>query len=73
MFVRYLIERLDYVDGQRVAVWGHGYGGHVATRLLAEDKDKQIVCGIAVAPVAKWQNYGLCLAYSDIASLPDTA
>ncbi len=55
---RYLIDNLEYIDGDRVAVWGHGYGGHLATRLLAEDKERKVVCAIAVAPVAKWQNYG---------------
>lgn len=55
---RYLIQKVDYIDAERVGVWGHGYGGHLATRLLAEDKDREITCAIAVAPIAKWQNHG---------------
>jgi dipeptidyl aminopeptidase/acylaminoacyl peptidase len=49
---------VEFIDGDRIAVWGHGYGGHLATRLLAEDQDRQITCAIAVAPITKWQIHG---------------
>ena len=55
---RHLINKVEYIDAERVGVWGHGYGAHLATRILAEDKDREIRCAIAVAPIVKWQIHG---------------
>ena len=58
-FFRHLIENVPYLDRTRVAVWGWSYGGTVATRMLAEDDANILKCAIAVAPVTKWELYGM--------------
>jgi len=52
------MKELNYIDSGRVAVWGQGHGGHLALRVMTEDKDKAISCSVAVAPIAKYQDYG---------------
>jgi len=42
---------------ETIGVWGWGYGGYVATLLMAHDIDAVFKCGIAVAPIAKWEFY----------------
>ena len=53
------MENVPYVDPTRVAVWGWSYGGTVAARMLAEDDENSLKCAIAVAPVTKWELYGM--------------
>lgn len=56
------MKRLPFIDKDNMAVWGWGYGGYVTTAILAldgKDKDKQLFrCGIAVAPITKWEFHG---------------
>nr|XP_053643640.1 dipeptidyl peptidase 4-like [Cherax quadricarinatus] len=54
---RYLRDNLHFVDERRIAIWGWSYGGYVTTMALARDADKVFSCGIAVAPVARWEHY----------------
>ena len=44
-----------YIDGDKVCVWGWSYGGFVAGRVLAQDGDGTVQCGLAVAPVTQWE------------------
>lgn len=50
----YLVAHLPFVDKHRVAMWGWSYGGYVTARVMASDT-QVIKCGIAVAPITKWQ------------------
>jgi len=53
--VRYLAER-EYVDGNRVGISGHSYGGYMsALALLRYPEVFQV--GVAGAPVTDWRNY----------------
>ena len=52
-----LTSQLTFVNPKRVAVTGHGYGGQLALRLLAE-KEPAVTCAVAVAPVTSWLSYG---------------
>ena len=53
--VRHLTQR-DYVDGTRVGISGHSYGGYMsALALLRYPKIFQV--GVAGAPVTDWKNY----------------
>nr|XP_045608607.1 dipeptidyl peptidase 4-like [Procambarus clarkii] len=54
---RYLRDNLHFVDERRIAIWGWSYGGYVTTMALARDADQVFSCGIAVAPVARWEHY----------------
>ena len=54
----HLLNNLSYIDRSKVAVWGWSYGGFLAARILAEDKDEVVKCAAAVAPVTRWQLYG---------------
>ncbi|XP_071527492.1 dipeptidyl peptidase 4 isoform X2 [Panulirus ornatus] len=54
---RYLRDNLHFVDERRIAIWGWSYGGYVTTMALARDADDVFSCGIAVAPVARWEHY----------------
>jgi len=66
---------LPFVDSSRMAVWGWSYGGYLATKILANDakneKESLLKCGVAVAPVSKWQFYDS--AYTErYMGMPDT-
>ena len=37
---------------------GRSYGGYVSTMALAKDSEEVFKCGVAVAPVARWEHYG---------------
>lgn len=55
---RYLRDNLHFVDARRIAIWGWSYGGYVTTMALARDADEVFTCGVAVAPVSRWEHYG---------------
>ncbi|XP_076028317.1 dipeptidyl peptidase 10 isoform X2 [Oratosquilla oratoria] len=54
---RYLRDNLHFIDARRIAIWGWSYGGYVTTMSLAKDAEKVFHCGIAVAPVTRWEHY----------------
>ncbi|CAL4066477.1 unnamed protein product, partial [Meganyctiphanes norvegica] len=55
--VKYLRDNLAFVDPKRIAIWGWSYGGYVTTMALFRDADNVFACGIAVAPVTRWEHY----------------
>ncbi|XP_034243089.1 LOW QUALITY PROTEIN: probable dipeptidyl-aminopeptidase B [Thrips palmi] len=56
--VKYLSDKLKYVDRDRVGLWGRGYGGFSTAMILSEDRSPGVfACGIAVAPVTNWAHY----------------
>ena len=47
---------LDYVDGERIGIWGWSYGGYMASLGVSKGADVFKI-GIAVAPVTNWRYY----------------
>ena len=41
-----------------MAVSGVSYGGYIATKMLSEQFDNLLTCGVAVSPVVDWRFYG---------------
>ncbi|MCB1692489.1 MAG: DPP IV N-terminal domain-containing protein, partial [Pseudomonadales bacterium] len=46
---------LDWVDPDRIGVFGHSYGGYMTLMLMMKSRDFR--CGISVAPVTDWALY----------------
>lgn len=58
-FVTKTIQKeFEYVDPQRIGIWGWSYGGYMTARTLARDSKQVFRCGISVAPVSSWLFYG---------------
>ena len=53
--VKYLRDR-DYIDGDRVGISGHSYGGYMSALALLR-YPKVFHVGVAGAPVTHWKNY----------------
>uniref|UniRef100_A0A7M4FPZ2 Dipeptidyl peptidase 4 n=1 Tax=Crocodylus porosus TaxID=8502 RepID=A0A7M4FPZ2_CROPO len=49
---------MGFVDKNRIAIWGWSYGGYVTSMVLGSGSGV-FKCGIAVAPVSRWQFYGI--------------
>ncbi|KAM9804948.1 dipeptidyl peptidase 4 [Neosynchiropus ocellatus] len=47
---------MGFIDKDRIAMWGWSYGGYVTSMALGAGSGL-LKCGIAVAPVAKWEYY----------------
>jgi dipeptidyl aminopeptidase len=47
----------DYVDPDRMAIWGWSYGGFMALKTLEMDGGETFKYGMAVAPVTDWAFY----------------
>ncbi|XP_014736369.1 PREDICTED: dipeptidyl peptidase 4 [Sturnus vulgaris] len=47
---------MSFVDKNRIAIWGWSYGGYVTSMALGSGSGV-FKCGIAVAPVSRWQYY----------------
>eukprot|EP00064_Thunnus_orientalis_P013089 superscaffoldBa00002088_g13126 len=47
---------MGFIDKDRIAIWGWSYGGYVTSMALGAGTGL-LKCGIAVAPVAKWEYY----------------
>ncbi|XP_028835685.1 dipeptidyl peptidase 4-like [Denticeps clupeoides] len=47
---------LGYIDKERIAIWGWSYGGYVTSMALGAGSGV-FKCGMAVAPVSKWEYY----------------
>ena len=52
------VSRLPYVNENKMAVSGVSYGGYIATKMLSEQFDNLLTCGVAVSPVVDWRFYG---------------
>ncbi|XP_069878065.1 dipeptidyl peptidase 4 isoform X2 [Dipodomys merriami] len=48
--------KMGFVDSQRIAIWGWSYGGYVTSMVLGSGSGV-FKCGIAVAPVSRWEYY----------------
>ncbi|CAG04973.1 unnamed protein product, partial [Tetraodon nigroviridis] len=49
--------KMGFVDKDRIAIWGWSYGGYVTSMALGSGSGV-FSCGMAVAPVSKWDYYG---------------
>nr|XP_023695700.1 dipeptidyl peptidase 4-like isoform X1 [Paramormyrops kingsleyae] len=47
---------MGFVDKERIAIWGWSYGGYVTSMVLGAGSGV-FKCGMAVAPVSKWEYY----------------
>ncbi|KAM6986403.1 dipeptidyl peptidase 4 [Aplochiton taeniatus] len=47
---------MGFIDKKRIAIWGWSYGGYVTSMVLGAGTGL-FKCGIAVAPVSKWEYY----------------
>uniref|UniRef100_A0A6Q2YZT1 Uncharacterized protein n=1 Tax=Esox lucius TaxID=8010 RepID=A0A6Q2YZT1_ESOLU len=47
---------MGFIDKERIAIWGWSYGGYVTSMALGSGSGL-FKCGIAVAPVCKWEYY----------------
>uniref|UniRef100_A0A8C8ZU86 Dipeptidyl peptidase 4 n=1 Tax=Prolemur simus TaxID=1328070 RepID=A0A8C8ZU86_PROSS len=47
---------MGFVDNERIAIWGWSYGGYVTSMVLGSGSGV-FKCGIAVAPVSRWEYY----------------
>uniref|UniRef100_A0A672IKT0 Dipeptidyl peptidase 4-like n=1 Tax=Salarias fasciatus TaxID=181472 RepID=A0A672IKT0_SALFA len=54
---------MGFIDKDRIAIWGWSYGGYVASMALGAGTGL-FKCGMAVAPVAKWEYYGGCVFFT---------
>uniref|UniRef100_A0A8C2F065 Dipeptidyl-peptidase 4 n=1 Tax=Cyprinus carpio TaxID=7962 RepID=A0A8C2F065_CYPCA len=52
---------MGYIDKNRIAIWGWSYGGYVTSMVLGAGSGV-FKCGMAVAPVSKWEYYGMFYA-----------
>ena len=50
--------RKEYVDPDRLAIWGWSYGGFLTLKTLEMDAGRTFKYGMAVAPVTDWKFYG---------------
>ncbi|XP_060033796.1 dipeptidyl peptidase 4 isoform X2 [Erinaceus europaeus] len=48
--------KMGFVDSKRIAIWGWSYGGYVTSMVLGAGSGV-FKCGIAVAPVSRWEYY----------------
>uniref|UniRef100_A0AAR2KUS5 Uncharacterized protein n=1 Tax=Pygocentrus nattereri TaxID=42514 RepID=A0AAR2KUS5_PYGNA len=48
---------MGFIDKERIGMWGWSYGGYVTSMVLGSGSGL-FKCGIAVAPVSKWEYYG---------------
>lgn len=51
-----MLETLEWVDPDRIAVFGHSYGGYMALMCLAQHPDR-FCAAVSVAPVTDWALY----------------
>ncbi|HLR24821.1 MAG TPA: S9 family peptidase, partial [Fodinibius sp.] len=53
---KYLIDKYEFIDEDRIGIWGWSYGGFMSSLVLAKGSDV-FSTAIAVAPVTSWRFY----------------
>lgn len=48
---------LEYIDADRIGIWGWSYGGYATGMVMATDSANVFRCGASVAPVTDWTRY----------------
>ncbi|KPJ11944.1 Venom dipeptidyl peptidase 4 [Papilio machaon] len=54
---RQVLDRYEFIDRDRVGIWGHSYGGYATLLTLVHDDDHLFQCGVSTAPVTSWLYY----------------
>uniref|UniRef100_A0A3B5MZD2 Uncharacterized protein n=1 Tax=Xiphophorus couchianus TaxID=32473 RepID=A0A3B5MZD2_9TELE len=57
--------KMGFIDKDRVAIWGWSYGGYVSSMVLGSNSGV-FKCGMSVAPVSKWEYYGILIGNSTV-------
>jgi len=52
-----LLEKFEFLDASRVAIWGWSYGGYATAMTLIKDEENVFKCGISTAPPTNWLFY----------------
>lgn len=55
--IRRLLKNYQFIDPDRIGVWGWSYGGYASTMMLIKDEENMLACAAAVAPVTSWLYY----------------
>uniref|UniRef100_A0A8C7CU63 Fibroblast activation protein, alpha n=1 Tax=Oncorhynchus kisutch TaxID=8019 RepID=A0A8C7CU63_ONCKI len=63
---------MGFIDKERIAIWGWSYGGYVTSMALGAGSGV-FKCGIAVAPVAKWEYYAVTVSTHKQLSIPQNS
>ncbi len=58
------VKRLDYVDPDRIGMWGHSMGGYITLRAMVTSPDIKagVIWAGVVAPTRTWSNAGIASA-----------
>lgn len=55
---RYLRDTFQFIDSNKIGVYGWGYGGYTALNALADDDVAKVLqCAIAIAPIISFKYY----------------
>ncbi|XP_014274528.1 inactive dipeptidyl peptidase 10 isoform X2 [Halyomorpha halys] len=54
--IKYLLDTLKFLDKERIAVWGSGFGGYITTMMLSS-QNHVVKCGISISPITDWLFY----------------
>ncbi|RVE53280.1 hypothetical protein evm_002113 [Chilo suppressalis] len=57
VILRQVLDRYQFINESRVAIWGHSYGGYATLLTLLHDDDHMFQCGVSGAPVTSWLYY----------------
>ncbi|XP_063839135.1 uncharacterized protein LOC135088176 [Ostrinia nubilalis] len=57
VILKQVLERYEFIDPSRVAIWGHSYGGYATLLTLLHDDEHMFQCGVSGAPVTSWLYY----------------
>lgn len=52
-----VLGQMDFIDSERICIWGWSYGGFMALRCMIEGGESIFKAGIAIAPVTDWRLY----------------
>ncbi|VVC90329.1 unnamed protein product [Leptidea sinapis] len=57
VILRQVLDRYQFIDRERIAIWGHSYGGYATLLTLLHDDEHLFKCGVSGAPVTSWLYY----------------
>ncbi|XP_075991769.1 uncharacterized protein LOC142987103 [Anticarsia gemmatalis] len=57
VILKQVLDRYQFIDRERVGIWGHSYGGYATLLTLLHDDEKLFQCGVSGAPVTSWLYY----------------
>ncbi|RWS10370.1 prolyl endopeptidase FAP-like protein, partial [Dinothrombium tinctorium] len=53
--INYLVQEIQEIDANRIAIWGVGIAAFNALSSLASDTNEMLRCAVAVSPVTNWR------------------